>query len=135
MGLVGALFSSICSISILIQQRIHRFDEALEFLESMRRNYSTEQIYSFSKDLETVIEQIRHALDFHFGISVYLTIIVFILSLLSLLSSSIVEIKIELIVHFEDESKDDYYQNPASAIVKERSIPWESFRNVRQTRV
>jgi hypothetical protein len=106
----------------------------------MRRHYSRIQIYTFSKDLESIIQQIENSLDIHFGASFICVVIILILSIVSLLTSITIEIK-NLPTTFtfpEDEEKKNYhYQNhvPTPPIVAERFIPSEQIRFARQTKV
>ena len=108
-ALISALFSSIFSLIILIQHHLHRFIEPLEFLESMRRHYSQAQISSFANDLDFLIQQIQSSMDIHRGSSFYSMIFVFIFSLMTLLTSSMVEIKVKS-SDDEEAEEEDYYQ-------------------------
>ena len=106
LALVSALLSSISLIVLLIQHVVHRFTEPLEFFETMRRHYSQIQIYSFSNDLDLILQQFQPALDVRLGLSFICMIVVLVFTLIALAASSIVEIKLI------DDEDEDYYQMP-----------------------
>ena len=146
LSLVSSLFSLLFLIIIIIQFNGNRLNEPLEFLESMRRHYSRVQIYTFSKDLEAIIQQIEHALVIRSGASYISLVIILILTLISLFTSVTVEIKIPPVLLNDDESKkNSLYQNhnhhdhrpirPMTITTTERFIPSEHNRYTRQTKV
>jgi hypothetical protein len=112
----------------------------------MRRHYSRIQIYTFSKDLEVIIQQIENTLDMQFGASFICILIILIFTMISLLTSITIEIKISpaspssLPFHEDEEKKNFHYQNhenhiPIQPIVSERFVPSEQIRFARQTKV
>lgn len=144
LSIISSLFSLLFLIIIIIQFSGNRLNEPLEFLESMRRHYSRVQIYTFSKDLEAIIQQIEHALEIRSGVSFISLVIILILTLISLFTSVTVEIKIPPITSNDDPSKkNSLYQNhnhhrpvqPLTITSTERYIPSEYNRYPRQTKV
>jgi hypothetical protein len=140
LSLISSLFSLLFLIIIIIQYNGNRLYEPLEFLESMRRHYSRIQIYTFSKDLELIIQQIESALEMNLGASFICLVIMLILTIISLLTSISIEIKISpssLTFPEDEEKKNFHYQNhvPIQPIVSERFVPSEQIRFARQTKV
>jgi hypothetical protein len=111
----------------------------------MRQHYSHIQIYTFSKDLELIIQQIEHAVDVHSGASYICILVVSILIIISFLTSVTVEIKSvstspSLTFNDEDEKKTYPYRNPNNHTLiqtssLERFVPSEQIRFTRQTKV
>ena len=143
-SLISSLFALLFLIIIIIQFNGHRLNEPLEFLESMRRHYSRVQIYTFSKDLEAIIQQIENALEVRSGTSFISLVIVLILTLISLFTSVTVEIKLPppLPPNDDEHRKDSPYQNHnhhhrpiIRPLTTERFIPSEHNRYTRQTKV
>ncbi|CAF3537976.1 unnamed protein product, partial [Rotaria sp. Silwood2] len=161
-SLISSLFSLLFLIIIIIQYNGNRLTEPLEFFEAMRRHYSRIQIYTFSKDLEIIIQQIENALNIRIGASYICILIALILTLVSFLTSITVEIKVSstssLTLNDDDDKKNDHWQNhkihapirpkPAERIIPserlvrserflspERFIPSEQIRFTRQTKV
>ncbi|CAF1339835.1 unnamed protein product [Adineta steineri] len=156
-SLLSSLFSVLFLIIIIIQYNGNRSIESLEFFESMRQHYSHIQIYTFTKDLELIIQQIENSLDIHIGVSYVCILTVLILKIMSFLTSVTVEIKIvstsSSSTFSEDDEKKPYqYSNHINnnnnnnnhhhhhhtliqPIPLERFIPSEQIRFVRQTKV
>ena len=130
LSLVSALLSSICLITLLIQHVLHRFAEPLEFFEAMRRHYSRIQIYSFSNDLNLILQQIQPALDVRLGPSFICMVVVLVFTSIGLVASSVVEIKLISTPDDveEEENDEDYYQTP-------HPLPIPKIRLLRQTKV
>ncbi|CAF3943187.1 unnamed protein product [Rotaria sordida] len=156
-SIISSLFSLLFLIIIIIQYNGNRLTEPLEFFESMRRHYSRIQIYTFSKDLEIIIQQIENALNIRIGASYICILIILILTLISFLTSITVEIKVSSTSSLTDnneynEKKNDHFQNHKSHIPirpkpserfilserlvpSERFVPSEQIRYTRQTKV
>ncbi|CAF3320589.1 unnamed protein product [Rotaria socialis] len=128
-SLLSSIFSLLFLIIIIIQYNSNRLTEPLEFFESMRRHYSRIQIYTFSKDLEIIIQQFENALDFRMGASYVSIMIILFLTFISFLTSITVEIKISttksssLTLNEDEEKKNDFIQNHENQI----SLPTERF--------
>lgn len=146
MSLLSSLFSLLFLVIIIVQYNGNRLKEPLEFFESMRRHYSRIQIYTFSKDLELIIQQIENALDIRIGASFICILITLILILLAFITSITVEIKIpsiqsSLTFNNDDDEKKNYrYENHNNHISIEpaqieRFVPSEQIRYTRQTKV
>jgi hypothetical protein len=114
----------------------------------MRRHYSRIQIYTFSKDLELIIQQVENSLDIRIGASFKCILVILILTLISFLTSVTVEIKISPTSspsltfndNDDDEKKNHQYQNHNNHILiqpttVERFVPSEQIRFTRQTKV
>jgi hypothetical protein len=146
-SLISSLFSSLFLIVIIIQYNGNRVYEPLEFFESMRRHYSRIQIYTFSKDLELIIQQIENALDIRLGASYICILVTLILTIISFLTSITVEIKLSstsssltLSNNDDDEKKNNLDQNhnnhtEIQSEPEERFVPSEQIRFTRQTKV
>lgn len=133
-AVVSTLFSVLFLIIILLQQNMNRLHEPLEFFQSMHRHYLRIQIYKFSNDLESVMKQIEHDLDIRFGASYICIIFILILTFVSFLTSSTVEIKI--VSKFEEDEKvNDQNLILIPPTSTERFVPFEQIRFPRQTRV
>lgn len=150
LSLISSLFSLLFLIIIIIQYNGNRLTEPLEFFESMRRHYSRVQIYTFSKDLEMIIQQVENALDIRIGASYICILIVLLLTLVSFLTSITVEIKMSsassLTFNEDDEKKNYQCQNHQNhennhnhiimdSMTSERFVPSEQIRFTRQTKV
>jgi len=102
----------------------------------MHRHYSHKQIYAFSNNLETILKQIEQDLNIRLGASYICIILILILTLISFLTSSTVEIKISSTFD-EDEKKiggqNDQLIHPPPPI--ERFVPSEQIQFPRQTKV
>lgn len=141
--IISTLFSSVFLLIIIIQHNNNRFTEPLEFFYSMHRYYLHEQIYSFSNDLDLIIKQIEQSLDIRLGACYICIIFILILTLLSFLTSSIIEIKLSST--FDENEKKPFEQNhrlilhpPPLPIPKKRTehfLPSEPIRFTRQTKV
>ncbi|CAF3440217.1 unnamed protein product [Rotaria sp. Silwood1] len=118
LSLISSLFSLIFLIIIIIQYNGNRLTEPLEFFEAMRRHYSRIQIYTFSKDLDIIIQQFENALNIRIGASYICISIILILTLVSFLTSITVEIKVSstssLTYNDDGEKKNDHCQNHRS---------------------
>ncbi len=136
-AIVLSLFSFIFLITIIIQQNNNRLNEPLEFFQSMHRHYSGEQINSFSTNLELILKQIEQNLDIHLGASYICIIFILILTLITFLTSSTVEIK--TLSTFDEDEKKNFEQNHqlihSPLLRDERFIPSEQIRFLRQTKV
>jgi len=145
LSLISSLLSLVFLIIIIVQYNENRLNEPLEFFESMRRHYSRIQIYTFSKDLESIIQQVENALDIRLGASFICILIILILTSISFLTSITVEIKLpstpsSLTPNDDDEKKHYHYQNHNNHMViesttLERFVPSEQIRFTRQTKV
>ncbi|CAF1654572.1 unnamed protein product, partial [Adineta ricciae] len=137
-SLLSLLSSIIFLIIILVQYNSNRLLEPLEFFDSMRQHYSRIQIYTFTKDLDLIIQQIENSLDIHIGASYVCILIVLVLIILSLFTSVTVEMKISstsssLTINDEEEKRPNLILiQPTPA---ERFVPSEQIRFVRQTKV
>lgn len=153
-SLLSSLFSLLFLIIIIIQFNGNRLTEPLEFLESMRRHYSRIQIYTFSKDLEIIIQQVENALDLRIGASYISIVIILFLTFVSFLTSITVEVKISskspsMTFTDDEEKKNDISVNHENHISltaerflqpkcfpqSERFVPSELIRYKRQTKV
>ncbi|CAF1337483.1 unnamed protein product [Rotaria sordida] len=133
-SMISTLISLLFLITIIIQHNTNRFNEPLEFFQSMYHHYLRIQIYKFSNDLDLIIKQLEHDLDISLGASYICIIFILILTFICFLISSIIEIKI-LSKFDEDENINE--QNPIliQAPPIERFIPSEQIRFTRQTKV
>ena len=143
MSLVSSLFSLLFLIIIIIQHSSHRHFEALEFFEAMRRHYSRVQIYTFSKDLEVIVQHMENSFDIRMGASFFCILFVLIFTSIAFLTSISVEMKISsasssLTFNDDDEKKTDHFshrENSIEAMPNDRFIPSEHIRFTRQTKV
>jgi hypothetical protein len=148
LSLILSLLSLVFLIIIIIQYNENRLNEPLEFFQSMNRHYSRIQIYTFSKDLESIIQQIENALDIRLGASFICVLIILILTSISFLTSITVEIKLPSTPSLlttnddnDDDEKQNYrYQNhnnhmTIESTTLERFVPSEQIRFTRQTKV
>jgi hypothetical protein len=133
-AVVSALFSLIFLIVILVQQTTHRFDEPLAFFETMHRHYSRLQIYTLSNDIEFIRQHIQTHIDVRLGLAYLSMIFVLILTLIGLLASSMIDMKI--LPKFDDNnySRSSEKMSRMSNLV-EHSISSEPMQFTRQTRV
>jgi hypothetical protein len=103
----------------------------------MHRHYSNEQINAFSNNLELILKQIEQNLDIHLGASYICIIFILILTLITFLTSSTVEIK--TLSTFDEDEKKNFEQNHqlihSPLLRQERFIPSEQIRFLRQTKV
>ncbi|CAF3453913.1 unnamed protein product [Rotaria sp. Silwood1] len=118
----------------LCHNNTNRFNEPLEFFQSMHRHYLRIQIYKFSNDLDLIIKQLEHDLDIRLGTSYICIIFILILTFICFLTSSTVEIKTAS--KFDEDEKINE-QNPilTQAPPIERFVPSEQIRFTRQTKV
>jgi hypothetical protein len=142
LSLISSLFSLLFLIIIIIQYNTNRLKEPLEFFESMQSHYSRVQIYTFSKDLELIIEQIKKSLEISLGAPFICILIVLILTIISFLTSITIEIKISSTLNNndDDEKKPYHEQNhnnhqSLQTTTTERFVPSEQIRFTRQTKV
>ncbi|UJR37593.1 hypothetical protein I4U23_030291 [Adineta vaga] len=137
-SLLSLLTSFIFLIIILIQFNSNRLVEPLYLFDSMRQHYSRIQIYTFTKDLELIIQQIENSLDIHIGASYICILIVLALIIISFFTSVTVEMKISstsstLSMNDEDEKRTNSIL--IQPTLSERFVPSEQIRFVRQTKV
>lgn len=145
MSLISSLFSLLFLIIIIIQQTSHRSYEALEFFDAMRRHYSHVQIYTFSKDLEVIVQHMQNSFDIRLGASFFSMLIILIFTSIALITSISVEMKMSsasssLTFNDDDDNKkiDQYSSHRHSSIEvtpNDRFIPSEHIRFTRQTKV
>ena len=143
-SMVSGLFSFLFLLAILIQHQSHRFDEPLEFFESMRHHYSRIQIYSFSKDLDIVLRQIEETLQVKLGASYFYVLFSFLFIIFAMLTSITIEIKTpssSSSLTFQDDFEENNVhpqtlpETSFNSMTSERFVPSEQIRYTRQTKV
>lgn len=143
-SLISSLVSLLFLIIIIIQHTSHRRHEPLQFFEAMRQHYSRIQIYTFSKDLESILQQIEHALDVRMGGSFLCVLLNLVLTFTTFLTSITVEMKSSSAspsLTLNDEEEKRHYHSSSrphtsiDSVPSDRFVPSEQIRYARQTKV
>ena len=143
-SLISSLVCLLFLIVIIIQYTSHRRYEPLKFFDAMRQHYSRIQIYTFSKDLESILQQIEHALDVRMGGSFLCVLLNLVLTFITFLTSITVEMKSSSaspsLTLNDEEEKRHYHsssrpQTSIDSMPSDRFVPSEQIRYARQTKV